>query len=696
MDEFENIDVIEGTVDAVLFTNEENGYTVIKICGETVVGCFPDVSPGEKMICEGEWTEHPSFGRQFKAETVSRFMPNDSEAIFSYLASGAIKGMGPATATLIVNRFGPESLNVIENDPLQLTEIKGITRQKAVSFSDIFRQKTFLRRLIELLSDYNIRPFIAMRLYKYYGAEALGRVKDNPYIISSSEIGGSFKEADNMALQMGFDEESKFRIKAASLFELNHNLMNGHCFIPLDSLATATSELISADIDRVYLCIDELGADGFVVIEKIKDKTVVYLPELYEAEVYIAERLSNMKDRVQIITGGPGTGKTTSIIKLLDKSDELGLKTFLVAPTGRAAKRMTEVTGREASTIHRLLGATFSEEMDRVVFCHDESNPLICDSIILDESSMVDILVMEALLRALPDNASLIMVGDVDQLPPVGPGYVFKSVIESECFNTLKLTKIYRQSNDSMIVSNAHLINQGVMPDLNLNKGDFFRLKRNDAGTSVDTVTELYSKRLSEKMNIPQTDIQVLSPSRRGELGTINLNKTLQKALNPASDTKKEKQYGDSVFREGDRVMQIRNDYDIMWHDEGYAQSGNGMFNGDVGYIRSIDLQNETVDIDFDGKIATYGFGLLNEIEHAWAITVHKAQGCEFPAVILALSPYSKLLLSRDVLYTAVTRAKDLLIIVGDDKVAAAMIENGKKSKRFTYLKFRLKQLCLT
>ena len=694
MDEYENIDIIEGTVASVLFSNEENGYTVVRINGDIVVGCFPDVLPGEKMICEGVWVEHPNFGKQFKAETVTRFLPNDCESIFTYLASGAIRGLGVATATQIVNLFGEDSLDIIENDPLRLTEIKGISKSKAVSFSDTFKLKTFLRRLIELLSDYNIRPFIAMRLYNLYGSDALSKVRENPYLISYPEIGGSFAEADNMALDMGFEENSKFRIKAAIIFELNHNLLNGHCFIPKDSLIKATYNLISAEIDRIETCVDELAISGDIVKETIKDIEAVYLPHIYEAETYVAKRLSSMKDRVQIITGGPGTGKTTSIIKLLDKFDELNCKVLLVAPTGRAAKRITEVTHREASTIHRLLGVKPQDEAGKVSFVHNEDDKLNCDAVILDESSMVDILIMEALLKALPNDAKLIMVGDVDQLPPVGPGYVFKSMIESECFHTVKLTEIFRQSNDSMIVKNAHIINKGQIPDFSLNSGDFFRLRRLEAASAVETVVELCSKRLPEKMNIQPADIQVLSPSRRGELGTVNLNAKLQEALNPHEDIKKEHKYGDRIFREGDRVMQIRNDYDIIWHNADFSEAGCGIFNGDVGYIKTIDLNNEVIDVDFDGKITSYGFGLLNELEHAWAITVHKAQGCEFKAVVLALSNFSRLLMTRDVLYTAVTRAKDLLIIVGNEKDAVSMIENGKKGKRFTFLKYRLKKFC--
>ena len=401
-----------------------------------------------------------------------------------------------------------------------------------------------------------------------------------------------------------------------------------------------------------------------------------------------------LKNQLLVITGGPGTGKTTSIRAILAMFDELGIKTLLCAPTGRAAKRMTELTGRDAATVHRLLGARFDEDNDRVVFTKDESDRLDCDAVILDECSMVDICLMDALLRAMPPDARLVMVGDADQLPSVGPGNVFSALIRSGAVAAVRLTEIFRQTENSRIIRNAHMINRGEHPNLAENSGDFFRLKRLQAGSAVETITELCAVRLPGKMKIPPEDIQVLSPTRRGELGTVNLNRKLQEALNPGGPGKKEKLFGDAVFREGDRVMQIRNNYDIMWCNEDRTESGTGIYNGDVGKLLTIDADAETLTVSVDGKLATYGFDALVELEHAWAVTVHKAQGSEYRAVILSLGQGSRMLMTRDVLYTAVTRARELLIIVGDDQTAYQMIDNFRQSRRYTALRVRLRKLC--
>lgn len=693
MDEFD-LEVINGTVTAVLYSNEENGYTVLKLGDATVTGCIPDAVPGEKIVGEGRWITHPNYGKQFKAEYVSRFMPEDSESIFEYLRSGVIKGIGDATASQIVNLFGAQSLDILEAHPERLTEIRGITAAKANRFSEEFRRKTAVKRLMEFICGYGIRPVIALRLNKQYGEDAVLLVKENPYLITAPKIGGTFAEADAMALDMGFESDSRCRVKAGVIFEMMHNLNNGHCFIPYEPLCSATAKLIRTDYEVCTACVDELAEQGEIIIENINGLRACYLPDLYEAETYIAERLSQMRDRLEIITGGPGTGKTTSIIRILEQSDAMGLKTLLTAPTGRAAKRMSEVTKHDATTVHRLLGAAFDDDGQRVVFSVNESHPLECDLVILDECSMVDVPLFAALLRALPERAKLVLVGDCNQLPPVGPGFVFSQIISSELFHTVRLTKIYRQSENSNIVKNAHLINEGVHPDFSQNTGDFFRLKRLEAASGVETVTELFSVRLPQRMHLNPDDIQVISPTRRGELGTVNLNRKLQEILNPPAEGKKEKLFGEVTFREGDRVMQIRNDYDILWHTSDFTSAGSGMFNGDVGTVSSIDFINETMEVNFDGKIATYSFMNLNELEHAWAMTVHKSQGCEFKAVILVLSDSSQFLLTRDVLYTAVTRARELLIIVGSDITANRMIDNFKQTKRFSYLKYRLKELC--
>ena len=737
MDQENELLELSGTVENIIYKNEENGYTVLRLkndSGElvTVVGCFPYAAAGESMIISGSWMNHSVHGRQFKAEFAQRLLPTSANAIYQFLAGGSVKGIGPATASLIVNRFGDASLDVMLNSWEELTKIKGISSAKAQQISKSFRRQAGVRMLMEFVCSFGLRPILAMRMYKYYGDEALEALRANPYILCGSMIGGTFAEADAMALELGIEEHSKNRLGAAILFELSHNTGNGHCFIPREKLAAVTGELIGVEPEDVDECLEELIEGGQLCYEEIAGCRACYLPELYEAERDAAEQFARMskrrfndrvdvqkllsrlessqgiryapmqrstlelalKNQIVVITGGPGTGKTTSIRAILAMFEQLGLKTLLTAPTGRAAKRMTELTGQEASTVHRLLGAKFDEDSDHVVFTKDESDRLDCDAVILDECSMVDICLMDALLKALPPDARLVMVGDADQLPPVGPGNVFSALIRSQVIPTVRLTEIFRQNEGSKIVRNTHMINRGEHPDLAENSGDFFRLKRLQAGTSVETITQLCSQRLPGKMGIPPEDIQVLSPTRKGELGTANLNRALQAVLNPPGKEKKEKLFGDAVFREGDRVMQIKNNYDILWKNASGTESGTGIYNGDIGVIDAIDPEAETITVNFDGRIAGFGFDSLIELEHAWAITVHKAQGSEYRAVILALSPGSQMLLTRSVLYTAVTRAKELMIMVGDDQTAYQMIDNYRRSKRYTALRVRLRKLC--
>ena len=737
MDQENELLELSGTVENIIYKNEENGYTVLRLkndSGElvTVVGCFPYAAAGESMIISGGWMNHSVHGRQFKAEFAQRLLPTSANAIYQFLAGGSVKGIGPATASLIVNRFGDASLDVMLNSWEELTKIKGISSAKAQQISKSFRRQAGVRMLMEFVCSFGLRPILAMRMYKYYGDEALEALRANPYILCGSMIGGTFAEADAMALELGIEEHSKNRLGAAILFELSHNTGNGHCFIPREKLAAVTGELIGVEPEDVDECLEELIEGGQLCYEEIAGCRACYLPELYEAERDAAEQFARMskrrfndrvdvekllsrlessqgiryapmqrstlelalKNQIVVITGGPGTGKTTSIRAILAMFEQLGLKTLLTAPTGRAAKRMTELTGQEASTVHRLLGAKFDEDSDHVVFTKDESDRLDCDAVILDECSMVDICLMDALLKALPPDARLVMVGDADQLPPVGPGNVFSALIRSQVIPTVRLTEIFRQNEGSRIIRNAHMINRGEHPNLAENSGDFFRLKRLQAGTSVETITQLCSQRLPGKMGIPPEDIQVLSPTRKGELGTANLNRALQAVLNPPGKEKKEKLFGDAVFREGDRVMQIKNNYDILWKNASGTESGTGIYNGDIGVIEAIDPEAETITVNFDGRIASFGFDSLIELEHAWAITVHKAQGSEYRAVILALSPGSQMLLTRGVLYTAVTRAKELMIMVGDDQTAYQMIDNYRRSKRYTALRVRLRKLC--
>lgn len=737
MDQEMELTELSGTVNAIIYKNEENGYTVLRMTdsdGETVtvVGCFPYAAAGESMVISGMWTNHTVHGRQFKAEFAQRLLPSSANAIYEFLAGGAIRGIGPAMAAMIVSEFGEQTLDVLEREPDKLTKIRGISANKAKQMSKNFRRQMGMRRLMEFVCSFGLRPILAMRMYKFYGDHALELLRDNPYILAADHIGGSFREADYMANELGIDSNSPQRVEAAVLFELAHNTGNGHCFIPREKLAAVTAELIDISQDHADESIQTLIDSGQIDYEEIAGCKACYLPDLYKAEVGTADRLARMckrsfddetnipsliadlerqtglqyaplqrqtlelalKNQALVITGGPGTGKTTSIRAILAMFDRLGFHTLLTAPTGRAAKRMTELTGQEAVTVHRLLEAKFADDGETVVFSKGENDPLDCDAVILDECSMVDISLMYALLCALPPDARLIMVGDADQLPSVGPGNVFSSIIRSGAVQTVRLTEIFRQKQDSRIVRNAHMINRGEHPNLSENAGDFFRLRRLQAAGTVETVTELCSVRLPERMHIPAEEIQVLTPTRKGELGTINLNKALQTALNPSAPEKKEKAFGDVIFREGDRVMQIKNNYDMLLRSESGQEIGSGVFNGDIGRIVSIEPEAETITIRYDGGLAVYGFDSLLELEHAWAMTVHKAQGSEYRAVILVLNPASQMLMTRSVLYTAVTRARELLILVGDDQTAYAMIDQYRQTRRYNALRVRLRKLC--
>ena len=718
---------VNGEIDAVVFRNDENGYAVLKVTQDdttqaTLVGCIPYVFPGELITAFGEWENDRVHGMQFKVSFFQQEMPYSENAIYRFLSSGMFKGIGQATATLIVNRFGSRALNVIANEYESLAEIRGINITKARKLHDEFLRHSGIQELMAYICTYNLRPVLAMRVYHYYGERSLETLRDNPYIIASAHIGGRFSEADRFALESGLDGYSPERIKAAVIFELNHNLNNGHCFIPFEKLAAATADMIGVEADDVSSCMDELAESGEIIVEEIAGCRACYLPRIYFAECSVAEDLARraaLKSRkpadtdriireiseterieyspeqistlravtensVVVITGGPGTGKTTTINAILRLFGSMGLTPTLCAPTGKAAKRMTEVTGYDAYTVHRLLGAKIAEDDETVIFDKNEDDRLICDALILDECSMVDIQLMDALIRALPDDAKLILVGDADQLPSVGPGNVFASIIASGTVPVVVLNTIFRQGDGSRIIENAHLINKGEYPDFAANTGDFFRLKRTQADLAISTICDLFAE------GFDTANIQVLSPTRKGELGMVNLNKKLQERLNPGAPDKREIIFGDSVFREKDRVMQIRNDYDVIWCDREGKVYGNGIYNGDTGIILEINTDLEYLLIDFDGKLVRYGYESLIEIEHAWAMTVHKSQGSEFEAVIFALSANSAMLLTRDILYTAVSRAKKLMILVGDDNVAYRMIDNYKQTKRYNALKTRL------
>jgi len=729
--ERQELERLEGTVDAIIYRNEENGYTILRldVHGEevTVVGAMPGVAPGEYLTVQGRWTRHPTYGPQMRAEVVERRLPQSMKEIFHYLSSGAVKGIGKATARRIIEEFGEDSLSVIEDDPEQLTKIRGITAQRARQIGDTFRQQMGVRRLVEFLVEHQLPLELAALLRRAYGDVALEVVKTDPYLLVGEEFRVEFSQADALALSLGVGAEDPLRLEAGLIFEIAHNnLNNGHTFLPRHKLIEATAILLDVPGELLEERLDALAGRGEAECEHVAGQEAVYLPALYEAERSIAQRLTEMswaellppegldelirriekeqrisyapqqreavelaaRRQVMLLTGGPGTGKTTCLRGVLALFEMMGLETALAAPTGRAAKRLGELCSTDASTIHRLLEAGLDPRSGRLVFTKNSYDPMSADAVIVDEASMVDVPLMAALLDAMEGDCRLVLVGDPDQLPSVGPGNLFADLIRSGVVPTIRLTEIFRQAAQSAIVRNAHMIDRGQLPDLRRNDNDFFFLARRDAQTTLDTIVDLCRRRLPERLGIPVDQIQVLSPTRRRGTGTAALNQVLQQALNPPREDKGERRFGDWVFRAGDKVMQVRNNYDILWREEGGASSGMGMFNGDIGVIRSI--QGEVITVDFDGKVVEYSPDMLGELEPAFAITVHKAQGSEYRAVILAALDGASMLMTRGVLYTAVTRAKELFIIVGDQDVVARMVANDRQTRRYSGLRARL------
>ncbi len=726
---------VEGSVDAVIFQNEENGYTVLllRVDGEdepiTVVGCIPCAAAGEGMTVTGVWVNHPVHGPQLSAESVERRLPQEEEDIVSYLSSGILKGIGPSTAQRLVERFGTDTLRVLEEEPERLKTIKGITAKKAVELSEAFRALTGLRQVMEFLARYDLPVYLAMAVQRTYGDNALQMLRDDPYILSRAQFGVDFAVADAIAISMGFGGDDPCRLRAAIEYELAHNAGNGHVFLPREKLLAATAQLVDVDTDMVETALDKL-IDSFAVVEKpIANVRGCYLPRMYQAETFVAQRLLSMlrtpveqlrqvdktidaiekeqgvsyaplqrqavrmaaEGGVLLLTGGPGTGKTTSLRGIVALYRRMGLDVALLAPTGRAAKRLGEVTDCDAQTIHRALGMSYNEMTGQVAFKKNGSDPLEAHAVIVDEMSMVDLELMQALLEALRPGCRLVLVGDPDQLPSVGAGNVLGDLLRSTVVPTVSLTQVFRQAEQSAIIRNAHAVNLGQPPQLDSNQGDFFFLCRRSPDRLVQTVVELCRDRLPKNMNVPADQIQVLSPTRKGACGTAALNRALQAALNPPAAGKRQKQWGDVTFRVGDRVMQTKNNYDVLWEkDDGTA--GSGIFNGDVGVIQDIDSSGELIVLRFDDRTATYTADLLSQMDMAYAITVHKSQGSEYPAVILVSAPAAPSLMVRGVLYTAITRARRMLIMVGDDTVPAKMAANDRQQRRYSGLRRRLKE----
>ena len=726
---------VEGSVDAVIFQNEENGYTVLllRVDGEDepiiVVGCIPCAAAGEGMTVTGVWVNHPVHGPQLSAESVERRLPQEEEDIVSYLSSGILKGIGPATAQRLVERFGTDTLRVLEEEPERLKTIKGITAKKAVELSEAFRALTGLRQVMEFLARYDLPVYLAMAVQRTYGDNALQMLRDDPYILSRAQFGVDFAVADAIAISMGFGGDDPCRLRAAIEYELAHNAGNGHVFLPREKLLAATAQLVDVDTDMVETALDKL-IDSFAVVEKpIANVRGCYLPRMYQTETFVAQRLLSMlrtpveqlrqvdktidaiekeqgvsyaplqrqavrmaaEGGVLLLTGGPGTGKTTSLRGIVALYRRMGLDVALLAPTGRAAKRLGEVTDCDAQTIHRALGMSYNEMTGQVAFKKNGSDPLEAHAVIVDEMSMVDLELMQALLEALRPGCRLVLVGDPDQLPSVGAGNVLGDLLRSTVVPAVSLTQVFRQAEQSAIIRNAHAVNLGQPPQLDSNQGDFFFLCRRSPDRLVQTVVELCRDRLPKNMNVPADQIQVLSPTRKGACGTAALNRALQAALNPPAAGKRQKQWGDVTFRVGDRVMQTKNNYDVLWEkDDGTA--GSGIFNGDVGVIQDIDSSGELIVLRFDDRTATYTADLLSQLDMAYAITVHKSQGSEYPAVILVSAPAAPSLMVRGVLYTAITRARRMLIMVGDDTVPAKMAANDRQQRRYSGLRRRLKE----
>ena len=730
------MDVITGYVDHIVYHNADNGYTVLNLVNAeeeiTCVGTFSAISEGENIEVTGEYVEHPTYGRQFRVEHFEEKEPTDELSMERYLGSGAIKGVGTALAARIVRRFKEDTFRIIEEEPERLAEVKGISERKAIEIAEQMEEKKELRQAMIFLQKYGITLNLAVKIYNTYGQQLYGILKENPYKLADDIQGVGFRIADEIAVRVGIRSDSDFRIRSGILYALLQASYDGHTYLPEDELTRRTSKLLQVDSGLIQKHYMDLAIERKLILKEKDGQMQVYSASYYYMESNSAVLLKNldigydvpdieMTDRIRkiekqtgveleekqamavkeavtngllVITGGPGTGKTTTINTIIKYFESEGMDILLAAPTGRAAKRMSEMTGYEAKTIHRMLELSGGME-DRAGFERNENNPLETDVIIIDEMSMVDINLMHSLLKAIVPGTRLILVGDVNQLPSVGAGSVLKDIIDSKCFHVVKLTKIFRQASQSDIVVNAHKINLGEEVILDNKSMDFFFLKRYDADVIISVLIQLIQQKLPKFVNATPYDIQVLTPMRKGLVGVERLNRILQQYLNPPDQTKKEHEYGDGLFREGDKVMQTKNNYQIEWEVQskyGFAiEKGLGIFNGDMGIVRKINDYTETMTVEFDeGRMVEYPFKMLEELELAYAITIHKSQGSEYPAVVIPLLNGPKMLMNRNLLYTAVTRARKCVTLVGNENTFYEMAANVTEQKRYSGLKDRL------
>lgn len=724
----DNLETVSGVVEYITYQNIENGYTVLDFScdGEifTAIGNVGDLYCGEKVTFTGRWTVHQTFGKQFKIETCSREMPETAADMLSYLSSGIVKGVKEKTAQKIVERFGEDTFFIIEKHPERLAEIKGISKDRAKEISLDFCRTAAEREALIALEKYGLSTAECLKIFKIYASRSVEIVESNPYLLCSENIGITFEKACSIAENLAVKPDDEFRIAAGILYVVRHNLFNGgHTCLPREKLIPPCADLLGVSFDVIEIQIDNLISQKQLVSDELYGKNFIFMPDIYNAEKRAANTVLFMKrfapkclenieeeidktelisgvcynDRqrlairiavekgILILTGGPGTGKTTTLRGILKVFENRGLDVALAAPTGRAAKRMSELTGRDAQTVHRLLEVEWDRN-DRPVFQRNKRNPLNCDAVIIDELSMVDIVLFSSLLDALPIGCRLVMVGDSDQLPPVGAGNVLHDMINSKVLPVVELNEVFRQALESLIVTNAHKIVKGEIPELSRTDKDFFFMERTSPFLAAKTISELCSSRLPKAYGLsPIDDIQVLCPSRKGEAGTVNLNKILQSSLNPHAKHKREHVFGQRVFREGDKLMQIKNNYNIPWTSK--EKDGLGVFNGDIGILDKIDEGAHVLYVKFDDRTAEYPFEGNSELEHAYAVTVHKSQGNEFEAVVIPVIGVVEQLAYRNLLYTAVTRAKRLLILVGSHITVNKMVANNSKAKRYSALK---------